>query len=499
MKNRVLIISVPRQDVSRPPGALAILAACCEQTDSCYEIFDLNLHMHKILDNDVVLNLNSDFSLNKFSKDSEKNYEIVCQEAIAQIDKHKPNIVAISVFTIQSMLATKFLLEQIQKKSNRSKFKLIIGGLGITDTWKDDNCSDLFCEYCLKNNLIDYYITGDGENSFVEFLKGNLDAACVNQLQNVPVLDLDSLPAPSYKKINPADYFFVDKPEIIITGSKGCVRDCTFCNVGSYWKKYVYRNGAHVANDMYQIYKDTGVTKFEFSDSLINGSLKSFRQLNRQLIELKQLDPTFSPRYKGQFICRPIGQMKEQDYIDMKNAGAETLVVGIEHFSEPIRTHMRKHFDNSSIDWHFAQCAKLGIKNVLLLLSGYVTETIDDHQVNIDYLRRYQKYALSRIIYTINIVSTGLFIKSNTPLFEMAHDIGLIVDDNNAGTWVNLNNVSLTPKERIRRASEIIYTAASLNYNVIQFNQKLADVERMIYTLENSSNNYKKIPIVLKQ
>jgi radical SAM superfamily enzyme YgiQ (UPF0313 family) len=494
MNNRVLIITVPRQDVVRPPGALAVLAACCEKTNSDYKIFDLNLYMHKTLKESAVLQLNSDFTLNKFSKNSQQQYATVCQEAVDQIQNYHPNIVAISVFTKQSLLAADFLLQQLQRIPGRSNFQIVIGGLGVLDNFKTITGDKNFGDHCLHHHLTDYYITGDGELSFVEFLKGNTEYPGINSGDYVQVTDLDSIPTPSYKKIDPRDYFFSNEPEIVITGSKGCVRDCSFCDVGKYWKKYIYRSGIHVANDMYEIYKTTGVNKFEFSDSLINGSLKSFRQLNQRLIELKQQDPDFSPQYKGQFICRPIGQMKEQDYINMKQAGVETLVVGIEHFSESIRTHMRKYFDNASIDWHFEQCAKLGIKNVLLMLSGYVTETAEDHQTNLDYLYKYRKYALSRIIYAISMSPTGLVIGKDTPLFDMLHDIGVEIDEE-FDTWVNVNNLSLTPIERLRRSIEIIHTAASLNYNVLNFDQKLDEIKTTLPILQQQATK-KKIPIV---
>lgn len=450
--------------------------------------------MYKNLSEDAVLKLNSDFTLNKFSNNSAELYKSVCNKVIEQINDYLPNIVAISVFTSQSILAAHFLLDQIKAMPNRKNFSVIIGGLGVLNNFKDTNNNEKFGEYCLSNNLTNYYISGDGEKSFVEFLNKNYNYPGINSTTYQQITDLDSIPTPSYKKINPSDYFYSNEPEIVITGSKGCVRDCTFCDVGSYWKKYVYKSGQNIANDMYKIYQTTGVNKFDFSDSLINGSIKSFRQLNKRLIELKQSDSSFCPQYKGQFICRPIGQMKEQDYIDMKNAGVETLVVGIEHFSKPIRTHMRKYFDNDSIDWHFSQCGKHSIKNVLLLLSGYVTETTEDHQINLHYLHKYQKYALSRIIYAINIQSSGLVLHPGAPLYDMAAEIGIVFDDDK-NTWYNINNLSLTPKERLRRAAEIICVAAELKYNVLHFDAKVEEINRNA-TLLNNSTDKKKIPIM---
>jgi radical SAM superfamily enzyme YgiQ (UPF0313 family) len=272
-------------------------------------------------------------------------------------------------------------------------FKIIIGGLGVNDRVFAITGSDTFGEYSLDNHLVDYCIYGEGDISFVKLLQGEIDYPGINRPNSKQILDLDSIPAPSYKQINPRDYFFSNEPELLVTGSRGCIRDCTFCDVGHYWKKYVYKSGDVMAQELFDIWKTTGVQKFDFSDSLINGSMKTFRQMNQKLIELKSQNPEFSPVYKGQFICRPSGQLKEKDYNEMAQAGAETLVVGIESFSNAVRDHMRKKFDNNSIDWHFKMCAKYGIKNVLLLLSGYITETQQDHQTQLEYLKKYQIYA----------------------------------------------------------------------------------------------------------
>lgn len=496
MKHRVLIITVPRQDVIRPPGILAILAACCEQVQADYRVFDLNLHMHKALDDKIVDQLNSDFAVNAFSQGSEEAYAEVCQHTIDEIERYQPTVVAVSVFTRQSILAAERFLRHLSSCASRSKFKVVVGGLGVGDVFRDITGTQAFGEWCHQNHLTDHYIQGEGEHSFVQFLEGNLDYAGIDGRASVQIMDLDSIPSPSYKRIRPQDYFYSNAPEVLITGSKGCVRDCTFCNVGHYWEKYVYRSGTKIADDLYQIYRDTGVMKFDFSDSLINGSLKAFRQFNHRLIELREQDPGFRPQYKGQYICRPIGQMKDQDYIDMKRAGAETLIVGIEHFSEHIRYHMRKHFDNASIDWHFAKCAELGIKNVLLMLSGYATETLEDHHINLEYLRRYQKYGLSRIIYAVNIAVSGLSIHKGMPLYEMAEEMGLLVTDDNWQTWQNLRNPELTPRERIRRAAEVVYTAGLLNYNVVHFNQKISDLKRYLADLDREPVKGRAIPIM---
>jgi len=485
MSKRVLIVTIPRQDVTKPPGILSILAACCEDVGYDYDILDLNLHMYKTLPEEQVIKLNSSFAQNQFSDNAtEESYRLLCEYLHKRIVDYKPDYVAISVFTDYSLLATDYLLKYLQQFDDRNCYEIVLGGVAITTWWPD---TDEFGTYILNSHLADHVIRGEGEISFTELLKGNLDYPGIDGKPAVQIDNLDVIPTPSYKKINPTEYYYSDTPEIIVTSSKGCVRRCSFCDVGAFWKKYRYRSGERMADDLYQIYQDTGVTKFDFTDSLINGSKTTFRRFNKRLIELQSRDPNFKVCYKGQFICRPVGQLTVEDYEDMARAGAETLIVGIEHFSEPIRNHMKKHFNNDAIDWHLEQCARLGIKNAFLLLSGYVTETADDHLLQLEGLKRYQKYALTRSIYAIGLQIDGLQILKGSPLYETADDVGLRTDDN-WDTWININNLDLTPRERLRRAVELMYTAGKLGYQIKHFKQKMSDIEHRIKKLKNKKD-----------
>lgn len=482
---RVLITTIPAQDASRPPGILSILAACCESINSEYVIQDLNLYMYKTLPDHVTTELVNDFLSNNFRSDENKKwYDQICEYYVTQIRKHRPTHIAISIFTFASILAGDYLLNYIKNAKIEYEFKIIIGGLGISDIVANVTGGRPFGEYCLDNKLIDYCVYGEGDFAFTELLKGNTTYPGINRPNQSQLLDLDIIPIPSYKQISPADYFHAGDPEVLMTGSRGCVRNCSFCDVGHYWEKYVYKSGKRLATELFNTWQATGVQKFDFSDSLINGSIKTFRQFNQEIIRLRSLHHTFAPLYKGQFICRPQGQLKEKDYEEMALAGAETLVVGIESFSQSVRDHMRKKFSNQDIDWHFAMSAKYGIKNVLLLLAGYVTETLTDHKTTIEYLKKYQIYALSRTIYAINITVNGLVILKGAPLYNEVSHLGLVFDNNefdnnetHADSWTSLSNPDLTPKERLRRSVELVHTAYSLGYKVLHFDMKLDSAE----------------------
>ena len=95
-----------------------------------------------------------------------------------------------------------------------------------------------------------------------------------------------------------------------------------------------------------------GVNLTHFTDSLINGSMKHFREVNRELANLRK-DVNYNDlKYMGQFICRTKEEQPESDWKLMSEGGAEILVTGFESYSPRIRKHMGKNYSNQDSMYH---------------------------------------------------------------------------------------------------------------------------------------------------
>ena len=397
-------------------------------------------------------------------------------------------MIAISVFTNRSAHCALEVIRELNSRSERNNFKIVIGGTGIECELIGINKK--LCTYLLNNKLIDYYIYGEGEISFRKILNKQFNGAGINNFELQQIEDLDQFPYPSYNKIDPHQYKYVNWPDVMINGSRGCVRNCTYCDVAYYWPKFRYRTGVSLATEMYHTWKTTGINSFEFSDSLINGSLKEFKLLNRKLIELKKLDPMFQVTYKGQFICRSSGQFTERDYAEMKKAGCNYIYVGVESFSDKVRYAMDKKFDTDALEFHLQMCGKYGILNVFLMIVGYPTETLDDHTHNLKTLKKYQTYSQAGIIDMITFGFTTSILK-NTPLERLKNQLGIeneFEDFNNAQNWISVQNLELTLKERIRRWVELVDTADKLGYRQPRIDSA---VSMLVQSLEYTKNKKK--------
>ena len=64
--------------------------------------------------------------------------------------------------------------------------------------------------------------------------------------------------------------------EIHLSGSRGCVRKCTFCNVPLLWPKFTSKTGERIAQELIYYYETFDVKRFVMVDSLVNGNHKVF-------------------------------------------------------------------------------------------------------------------------------------------------------------------------------------------------------------------------------
>jgi radical SAM superfamily enzyme YgiQ (UPF0313 family) len=470
-KKAVLVASAQVQ-YSRPPAALAFLSGMCDHCDLPNEVIDLNIEILNKYKHDIWFQMHKylEMPMSNWPQNLQDLAHELLEQVCKDIKNQQPDLVAITVLTYMQHVWTYELVKHL--RTHLPNVTVIIGGPGVAAVAIIDpqQREIKFGRFLIEQDLIDYFVIGEGELVFEQFLKGQTNLPGLNSALTEdnwqPQLDnIDGFPLPSYKKINLDHYRSPEgSTRIIITGSRGCVRKCTFCDIEYHWPKYRYRNGANVAEEILCHHKDTGITNFWFNDSLINGSLKNFREM-LELLRNHRLnyDSLAQLSISGQFIIRPKGSHPEDLFRQMRDAGITRLDCGIESGSPQVRDHMVKKFSNSDIDWHLEMCEKYNIQNWLLLLIGYPTETEQDFQMTLDMMYRYQKYLVNETVLGLNIVNT-LMVLPNSPLWEMSEDLMLEHDNLDHFKWISRKNSSLTMVERTRRWIRATETAMDLGY-----------------------------------
>lgn len=505
---RFAFVNIPSQELERPPAAAAALSACVREVGWDCKVFDFNLFLHKNVDTQTWTALESYWRCKTLELDASVRCDLqrVIALFIEKINEYQPDMLGISVFTRMSVVPAWELLQQIRPNT---ACKIVVGGNGAY-AWpgglpvleKLDEKANSFSEFAKAHDLIDYYIHGDGEVAIMELLKGNLDYPGINGNPPTQIKDLVALPYPDYHGIEPKNYLYTYEPGIYITASRGCVRNCTFCNVPQIWPKFQARTADDVIAEIIRGKKEFGTNVFHFTDSLLNGNMKTWREINRKLIAAKEVDVELEPiRYLGQFICRTKLDQTERDWELMARAGADLLVTGFESFSPSVRKHMGKHYSNADIDFHFAQSAKHGIKNVCLMFVGYPTETLEDHNYNLEFLHRYQRYARAGIIHMVRWGYTGMFRDAG----KLEHDSQVkIVNDPEFASklknlpkgirdialgfgWLNEKNPTLTLKERIRRRIELHELSVKLGWPQTRSREELTILCNILTNLNKNT------------
>ena len=479
----ILLTSIPKYDLVAPPAAIGVLQGVAQDNNLNTEVFDFNLFLHKSLSDQEWQELDNwcVFITHTISKKLEDKIIELWDSEIAKRLPPGCEHLLMSVFSYWSLYIARLLI--VHENTKVRPYKLIVGGNGVVSKFPDTG--QYFTDWNKENNFIENLIVGDGEKPLAEmFNEGKV------KYDNDT---LDSFPFPSYEGYNLDDY---QEKKVYITGSRGCVRKCTFCDIYNIWPKFRYRSAESIVNEMKSHYENHGVTRFDFTDSLINGSVSNFYKFNTLLAEAKAKDSNLKDIvYLGQAICRPRNQMPESHYEAMYYAGCKQLTIGIESFSNSVRDHMKKKFSDRDIHYHLEQCKYWNIPNVFLMITGYPTETLMDHQKNISDIEKYKDYAQMGIIEMIRW-GTTMHLIGDTPITseKNVRELGLKGSDNDqisggelaTYNWTSDANPNLDLRERIRRRLELHEKSVECGYPQPRVKAELQTIYDMAKLLDKS-------------
>jgi radical SAM superfamily enzyme YgiQ (UPF0313 family) len=410
-----------------------------------------------------------------------------------KINEVKPDILALSVFSSHCVDLVPVIVSLLREIAPDAY--IILGGRGLDNIEKQTG--ENYGEYFARYLPIDCAYLGDGENQLVETIvnqyRGVVYADPVNkeELLNVPPADWTGYKFESYIGYDSKNL------RMPITASKGCVRECTFCDVAHSWPKYIFRSGQSVGEEMIDIYKRTGMHKFEFTDNLVNGSISNFRAMNKVIAE--KLPGVLD--YQGFAICRPQKETPVTDFETAGVAGARLFKIGIESGSEKVRFDIGKKFSNADIDWYTINGAKNNIHQVWLMFVGYPTETEDDFQQSLKLIREYSSFARAG---QISIwLSLPMMLTNGGNIMQHYDDaVKLGVEHNYHDQWaVNFWTSSLYPGNtfsvRVDRWKRLYQAAQDYGYmSVDRQKEKLAELLGLEKLYENYKTNRKTIPII---
>lgn len=466
----MLLCIVPKINPDAPTIGPAILKAHLQDAGYTCEVLDLNIKLYNALKkidkhdyyffkNDSIFSTSHhDVKDGKFEftddfKTFYKETSSVFMEWVDIFKEKNPRWIGLSLLTFYSQSVAIMLSCLIRKFLPDTK--IVWGGAQIE--YGNDKFKDI--------GLMDHYICGDGEIAIIELLNGNTTAPGIDTIVPTQVLDMSKIKIPDYDDIIWDEYQNLDyENPIYITGSRGCVKKCTFCNVDKIWPEYRFKSGKQIAHEIITLRKKYNRKHFKFTDSLINGSMKAFRELLNELKEYRKTDPDFM--WSSQWIVRSITQSPESDYQLMADSGCFELDVGIESFSQDIRYHMGKKFTDDDMWWCLEMLKKYKIRHTVLMITGYPTETDADHQHTLDTIRKLYDigHATAKNDYGNRLLylSFGhtMMLSDVQPIYELIKDDLTNFNNSNTFEWDYKGN---TLPVRVKRYKEIHELIATLN------------------------------------
>ena len=509
----LLIVSVPILDLQYPPSSPAVIKSVVKSAGFSARTLDLNLELKKLCGNkEVFYRIQHNFENVSQSSIDIKNH-IDCffdndkdiiknwlDISIDKIRKLNPRWVGISVFSYKSHKATLALCIEIRQQL--PGVKIVLGGRGASayalgpdhdyfyqkiqayfGPYPDLNFSETLLHY----KVVDTVIQGDGEQEIINLLNGSVKT---NIKAKVEDINLEEVPFVDFDDYELTEYDYINEPTIPITGSKGCVRKCTFCDIPVLWPKFKFRSGDHIAKEMIYLYNKHGVRKFYMSDSLVNGSMQAFTDFITVLAEHNRKNPDAKIKWVGQYITRPRSKALNDHYYDLlKESGGEGLTIGVESGSDAVRAHMKKQFKTIDIDTELEHFNRRGIVCVLLFFSCYPTERWEDFLDTVDMFIRYQKYCASGTVYKLTL-GTPYTHHPQTPLWNMQDDIGLESKKGSDILWRLNKNRQLTFVERIRRRLILQEVAVALKLPMSRNSAELNQLSNSLILHKNDIDDY---------
>lgn len=451
----IIFLSVPYGTIVVPPLGISVLNGVVKYHGYKAKSFDLSMELSK-----KCSSLNIDFesvqsTLLNPGNQLEPVFVEFIDEVVDRLIKLNPKFVGISAFSYFAHFCTFYLCTELRKRSN---LKIVIGGPGVDTIITEELHGPLsvtslekmlkFGEFLKKRNLTDYAIVGDGEQAILDLLAGDS-----TDLNNFQIFDYkQEFPFSNFDDYNFWDYKGqLDRghPQIPVFTSKGCVRNCDFCDVNVIQQKFRFRQGKNIVKELIYLADKYGIREFNFSDSLVNGSIKSLVEWTEELAEYNKNNPDKKITWTGMWMNRPIGQIKEHVYKLLGDSGCKALSIGTETGSNNVLLAMNKKTTVEALFYEVKQLQQYDVPFITLLIVGHWAEQWDDFLQTLIMIYKLADYVKTGHYIAAGIGNTLNIIK-DSPM-DKGRETQNKLQSISPNIWWTELNPGLTLKERYYR------------------------------------------------
>lgn len=478
----IIFCELPYSDVDQVYSAPAILKGIAIANGYTSKSKDFGIELFKMCNRDsVYFNKLQQYFMAPNNPLDEEQCEILekfYDHMITFFKENPSKYIGISIFTYLTHKCTLDLIIRLRQEGIDSK--LVVGGRGAKNVpyssvreimgIKGLEKIQPFGQVLKARGLIDIVVMGDGEDAILDVLRGQ-DTEMEYRAETF------EYPIPDYEDYNFNDYLWKNgEVSFPITGSRGCVRKCDFCDIAEHFGKYKYRSGENVAREMLLIQEKYGFSKFIFTDSLVNGGLKPLEDFCKVIAKHNEENPEKRIKWTGQYVCRESRFMPERLYNLMARSGAEGITIGAESGSDHVLEAMSKKTTSGALLEELEMFRKYGITATLLMFIGHWRETHDDFIDHCRWLTKLLPYVRSG---TVSAVSLGVpaGVLDGTPAMEDVKSGDIIRSDfDHEWVWFAKYNPTNTYKERTWRRLVASRICRELGYPIDNELPHLGDI-----------------------
>ena len=460
MKTKIALVICPQWSIETPSYALGNLKSHINSPNVEVKQFDLNMgsyhyiksteHFHTFMDwgNDIPWNV--EYNVKKNVMPFFEDYWEPIIEELSTFD-----IVTFTTYT-SNITITDYFARYIKQKN--PKIQIWYGGpyswyaecaglvsKGYYKEFVDATTDANEGEQVISNLVSNYLKDGHYENvkgiwrwdkqtpSYPTALPKGRSGRKPIFNGNIPPSNLNKVKSPSwdkeiidvYKEVAESENMY---PKVPIQGSRGCTFKCTFCQET---RRYRFKDFDNIVDDMKQVVKETGVTGFWFTDSLVNGSMSQFTKFVDRL-EYEKNHNDFNITWGGYFRTHKKldGELLEKAVY----TGLDYMNVGTENGTNKILALMEKGQTSDDVSHFLKSAHQAKAMFNANWIPGFPKENYMDFMIQLKFLYDNRKYFENNGL--VNLMrSTDML--NNTPLEVYRDKFDISTDSKLFNTWVS--------------------------------------------------------------